>query len=123
MLPKWRLREVEIMTSLATKFLILGGVTLVLILPLVFRAVPMNRYYGFRTRAAYQSEANWYEINAHGGKLLGLGSLAIIAIGVVGFFVPEKYTLIYIAGAVIILAAAIVIPLVSFIAWQKRFGP
>ncbi len=111
------------MTSLASKLLILGIVTLLLTLPLVFRAVPMNRYYGFRTRAAFQSEENWYEINARGGKMLALGSLAIVIVGAVGFFVPEKYTLFYIGGALLVVAAAIVIPLVSFIAWQRRFGP
>ncbi len=109
------------MTSLATKFLILGGVTLILTLPLVFRAIPMNRFYGFRTKAAFQSEQNWYEINARGGRMLACGSLAILLAGVVGLFVPEKHTLIYIAGALIVLAAAIVIPLVRFMAWQKRF--
>jgi uncharacterized membrane protein len=111
------------MSSLATKFLIIGIVTFVLVLPLVFRAVPMNRFYGFRTKAAFKSEQNWYEINARGGRLLALGSLAMIVAGVVGFFVPEKYTLIYLGGSLLLLAAAIVIPLISFIAWQRRFEP
>jgi hypothetical protein len=111
------------MTSLATKLVILGAVTLLLTLPLVFRKIPMNRYYGFRTKAAFQSEANWYEINAQGGKVLALGSVVILVVGIVGFFVPEKYTLIYIGGGLIIVMAAIVIPLVSFIGWQRRFGP
>lgn len=111
------------MSGLATKFLILGVVTLVLTLPLVFRAVPMNHWYGFRTKAAFASEENWYAINARGGKMLALGSLAIILVGAAGFFVPEKWTLLYLGGALIILAIAIVVPIVSFMAWQKQFGP
>ncbi|HYG24882.1 MAG TPA: SdpI family protein [Verrucomicrobiae bacterium] len=111
------------MTSLASKFLILGIVTLLLVLPLVFRKVPMNRYYGFRTKAAFQSEQNWYEINARGGRMMAWGSLAILLVGAIGFFIPEKYTLLYIGGALIVIAIAIVVPLVSFIGWQRRFGP
>jgi len=111
------------MTSLATKLVILGAVTLLLTLPLMFRMVPMNRFYGFRTAAAFKSEANWYEINARGGQVLALGSVVILAVGIVGFFVPEKYTLIYIGGGLLVVLAAIIIPLVSFIGWQRRFGP
>src|SRR5262245_48019285 len=111
------------MISLATKLLILGGITFLLSLPLALRMVPMNRAYGFRVRAAFQSKENWYEVNATGGKYLTIGSLVIMAVGAVGFFVPEKYSLIYIAGALILLAAAIVLPLVGFMAWQRRrFG-
>jgi hypothetical protein len=111
------------MTGLATKLVILGAVTLLLTLPLMFRMIPMNRFYGFRTAAAFKSESNWYEINARGGKVLALGSAVILAVGIVGFFVPEKYTLIYIGGGLIVVMAAIIIPLVSFIGWQRRFGP
>lgn len=111
------------MNGLPTKLVILGAVTLLLTLPLMLRMVPMNKFYGFRTKAAFQSQENWYEINARGGRMLALGSAAILLVGVVGFFVPEKYTLIYIGGGLIVVFAAIVIPLVSFIAWQKRFGP
>jgi hypothetical protein len=36
--------------------------------PLMLRRVPMNRWYGVRTRKAYASEEAWYEINAFGGR-------------------------------------------------------
>ena len=63
------------------------------------------------------------EINARGGRMLALGSAVILVVGIVGFFVPEKYTLFYIGGGLIVVLAAIIIPLVSFIGWQRRFGP
>jgi len=111
------------MTSIATKFLIIGGVLLLLSLPLMFRMVPMNRVYGFRIKAAYESEKNWYDINARGGKLLSIGALVILLIGAAGYFVPEKYTLIYIGVAAIVTFAAIVISLLCVAAWQKQAGP
>jgi uncharacterized membrane protein len=115
------------MTSLPPKFLIgvlvIGALLLALSLPLVFRAIPMNRYYGFRTPAAFKSEQNWYEINARGGLMLACGGAASLVVGVVGFFIPEKYSLIYMGAALLVVAAATVVPLVSFLAWQRRFGP
>lgn len=48
----------------------IGVALVVLSIPLVARKVPMNAVYGVRTRKAFASERNWYEINAYGGKLL-----------------------------------------------------
>ena len=50
--------------------LAIGIVLVVLSIPLVARKVPMNAVYGVRTRKAFVSDRNWYEINAYGGKLL-----------------------------------------------------
>lgn len=111
------------MKSAATKFLIIGLVTLGLTLPLVFRAVPMNRLYGFRTRAAFQSNENWYEINARGGLLLALGSLVIIGTGVAGFFLPDRYTLAYVFCALVVLVSSVMVPILIFSSWHRKFGP
>jgi hypothetical protein len=48
----------------------IGIALVVLSIPLVAGKVPMNRFYGIRTRKAFASDRNWYEINAYGGKLL-----------------------------------------------------
>ena len=58
--------------------------------PLMLRRVPMNRWYGVRTRKAFASEANWYELNEYGGKLLlGLGG-GLLLVGLVGFWVAPE---------------------------------
>lgn len=59
----------------------MGFVAMVLSLPLILRRVPMNRYYGIRTRAAFESAARWYEINAFGGKVLFVFGLFVAAFG------------------------------------------
>ncbi|MBI1396381.1 MAG: hypothetical protein GC151_10415 [Betaproteobacteria bacterium] len=47
-----------------------GALTMLLCVPLIARKVPMNRFYGIRTRRSFASRRNWYEINAFGGKVL-----------------------------------------------------
>lgn len=60
-----------------------GGLLACGSLPLVLRAVPMNRLYGIRIPKAFASDSNWYAINAYGGRLLGLYGLAIVAFGLI----------------------------------------
>lgn len=51
-------------------------------LPLALRLVPRNRLYGIRVAKAFESDENWYAINAYGGWwLLGYG-VSVIAFGV-----------------------------------------
>lgn len=59
---------------------LLTGLLLVLIsLPLILRKVAMNRWYGVRIPKAFASEANWYAINAVGGRWMAMagGILAL----------------------------------------------
>ncbi len=55
----------------------IGLMTTVLAVPLMLRKVPMNYWYGVRTRTAFASEENWYAVNAHGGKVLLLFGLLL----------------------------------------------
>ena len=69
------------MTRTPLVLVFLGVVMVAVSVPLIARMVPMNRFYGVRTRKAYASEENWYELNAYGGRLfLGYGAF----LGVVG---------------------------------------
>ena len=43
----------------------LGVIIFIISLPLMLRKVPMNQTYGIRIKAAFKSEASWYEINAY----------------------------------------------------------
>ena len=47
-------------------------------LPLVYRTVPRNHFYGIRVRKAFASEENWYDLNEYGGKLFLLFGLCLI---------------------------------------------
>jgi len=39
-------------------------------LPLIYCKVPRNIFYGVRIAKAFKSERRWYDISAHGGRLL-----------------------------------------------------
>lgn len=65
-----------------------GIVIIAISWPLARRKVPMNRVYGVRFKKAFESEENWYTINAYGGKLLIGWSVPLVVIGVATFFLP-----------------------------------
>ncbi|HEU5402457.1 MAG TPA: SdpI family protein [Terriglobales bacterium] len=52
-------------------------------LPLVLKLVPLNRWYGFRTRKTLSDESIWYEANYKGGMGLIVASVIALAARVV----------------------------------------
>ncbi len=60
----------------------IGLVSVLVAVPLIMRKVPMNRLYGIRTRKAFVSSSNWYEINAYGGRLFMVFGVLVAAFGV-----------------------------------------
>ena len=57
----------------------LGGLLVVVALPLALRLVPMNRFYGVRIPEAFESDERWYDINAFGGRALAVYGLVLFA--------------------------------------------
>lgn len=60
-----------------------GLVTALLGVPLLYRRVPPNRWYGVRTPATLRSKSRWYRVNTYGGRRLLLAGLAAILAGAV----------------------------------------
>ena len=58
----------------------IGAMSVVVSVPLILRWIPMNRWYGIRTRKAFASEENWYAINAYGGKLFFVFGAFLLAV-------------------------------------------
>ena len=48
----------------------IGALLVIVSLPLCFKLVPRNCFYGVRIRKAFVSDANWYAINSFGGTVL-----------------------------------------------------
>jgi uncharacterized membrane protein len=69
--------------NIASALLIIG-----ISIPLVKRKIKMNHLYGVRIKKSFESEANWYKINAYGGKQLIIWSTPLIIAGLICFFVP-----------------------------------
>jgi uncharacterized membrane protein len=51
------------------------ALSLLVSLPLIFRKVPPNRVYGYRTRATLSDDSLWYAANAYFGRCLLLASI------------------------------------------------
>ena len=66
----------------------LAVLIIVLAIPLIQRKVKMNRIYGVRIKKAFESEENWYKINAYGGRRLVAAGIALAVLGVATFFLP-----------------------------------
>jgi len=71
------------LTHIGCALLIIG-----VCVPLVQGRIKMNRWYGVRLRKSFESEENWYKLNAFGGRQLILWSLPLIAAGLLCFFIP-----------------------------------
>ncbi|HTQ29965.1 MAG TPA: SdpI family protein [Opitutaceae bacterium] len=93
------------MNPIALTHLLVGLMTVAVSLPLVKRKIKMNRWYGIRIPAAFESEQRWFEINAYGGRLLLRGGSLIALAAVPEFFLSKPY---WVAGA---LAGAVVMTL------------
>lgn len=57
-------------------------------LPLVNHKIKMNHLYGVRIKKSFESENNWYRINAYGGKQLIIWSIPMILVGFACFIIP-----------------------------------
>lgn len=87
-----------------TVLVLLGVVTALLSLPLLFGWVRPNRFYGIRICAAFASERNWYAINAFGAKRLLLFATVVTTIGLLLKAVPQAPFWLPIAGLLLALA-------------------
>lgn len=102
--------------------LCVGIVTVFLCLPLIYRKVSMNRFYGIRIPQAFASAERWYAINAHGGRLFTRWSWPIIATGLVGFLLPVRFFPAYAITAVCVVIISVLVPLVQIIRWARATG-
>jgi len=79
----------------------IGLATTAMAIPLVLRAVPMNRYYGVRIPKAFKSDRNWYDINAYGGKLLLVFGLLLTVFGLTAQDLAPSPTSIWMAPFIV----------------------
>ena len=105
--------------ALGISNIFVAALFIVLSIPLVKGKIPMNKVYGVRIKKAFESDENWYKINAYGGKQLILWSIPLVLLGVVTFFVPLE------ANGPLITAVAcapliVVIPAITSCAYAKK---
>ena len=96
--------------SLGISNIFIGSIFILISIPLVRRKIPMNSLYGIRFEKSFDSEENWYKINAYGGKQLIIWSVPLLILGVATFFIslngkPGMVTLIACAPLIVVVPA------------------
>ncbi|MEO6053256.1 MAG: SdpI family protein [Chthoniobacterales bacterium] len=86
---------------------------MLLCLPLIFRQIPKNHFYGVRFFQSYKSEKNWYAINEAGGKILIAWSFPILIWGIIGTLLPDKEESFYSSGSSVIVIVCMLIACVQ----------
>ena len=84
-------------------------------IPLVLRKIKMNHFYGIRIGKSFQSENNWYDINAYGGKELIVWSLPIILAGLISFVITLPFFLI-----IVIIPLCVLIAVIRILVYANR---
>ena len=79
-------------------------------IPLILGRVPPNSLYGVRTKASFASDSDWYRLNAIGGRYLAFSGIVILAMGIVGFFLPVSFLNSYANSATVAALLAVIIP-------------
>ena len=103
-------------------FLGLPALIFVLGLPLAFRWVPPNRFYGFRTRTSFSTLDAWYQINyATGVALIAAGILSGLVVvlldhSMIGLKPEPRYLLGTLLTGLILLAC-----LIPAVLYSNRF--
>jgi len=104
---------------LAVELIGLGLVIWCICWPLIWRKVPMNRFYGVRIPESFVSDQRWYDINAYGGRLMMRWSLLIMLTGLAGFFLPLQLFSAYGYIAIAVVLISLLVPLVQIFRWAK----
>ena len=103
-------------------FLGFPAVIFIVGLPLALRSVPPNRFYGFRTPAAFSSLDTWYQLNfATGVALIVAGVLSGVVVVLLdhGMFAlkPEtRYSIGILLAGMLLLAS-----LIAVVLYANRF--
>lgn len=76
--------------SVGIALLLTGALIILLCWPLLKDKIKPNALYGMRVPKSFESEENWYKINRFGAKQMMLWAGAMMAFGVLSFFLPLK---------------------------------
>jgi hypothetical protein len=108
------------LTAVGISNVLVAVIVILLSLPLLKRRVPMNHWYGARFKKSFESENNWYQINAYSARLFILWSIPLLITGIATFFLPVEGN----EGVTVILASApllLCIPALITYRFAKKF--
>ena len=99
---------------------ILTGIIFIAIsIPLLKRKIKMNDLFGVRIPKAFESEENWYNINAYGAKQLITWGIFIILIGIIFLLIPVNGIMNLII-AVVPMTISVLIAIIKTLNYAKK---
>jgi hypothetical protein len=97
------------MIILLVLYIVTGLLLVGLSLPLIYRKVPPNYWYGFRVRATLENEEVWYPANEYAGKRLfwvGIGTV-VSALALFPLPIPNVGVYASIAGGIVVVGLVV----------------
>jgi tRNA A-37 threonylcarbamoyl transferase component Bud32 len=88
--------------------------------PLWWRKVPMNSWYGLRLPSTMIHDERWFESNAYFGKKLCAWSVPVIAAGIAGFYQLPRHQDDYAWAALALTLTAVAAVVVSVVFWLRH---
>ena len=88
--------------------------------PLWWRKVPMNSWYGLRLPSTMIRDERWYDANAYLGKKLCAWSVPVLAAGVAGFYQLPRHQDDYAWAALVLTLTAVAAVVVSVVFWLRH---
>jgi phosphatidylglycerophosphate synthase len=104
-------------------FVSAGLLLTVLSIPMVFRKIPPNYWYGFRVRATLESEEVWYPANEYAGKRLFWVGIAAVASAFAGFLLPVLTVGVYASLVGVVVVVGLVVTLAQCFLYLRRLSP
>ena len=104
-------REDEGKVVLLILFVASGLLLTVLSVPMIFRKIPPNYWYGFRVKATLENEEVWYPANEYAGKGLFWVGIGTVVAAVALFLVPITNVGVYASavGGIVIVGLAVAV--------------
>jgi hypothetical protein len=97
-----------------------GLIIIAVCVPLIWGKVPMNRLYGIRIAASFESNERWYVVNAYGGKVMARWALVVVAWGLAGWLVPSTYGLWYVEMSPLAVLLPMGVAIVWILIWARK---
>ena len=89
-------------------------------LPLLFRKIPPNNWYGFRVESTLNNPKLWYAANAYMAQRLLFVGLITAASALVGYYISELSVVPYFVGCTLVMLVSLFINLIQGINFLRK---
>ena len=110
------------MLALAIVFLVSGLLITGICMPMVYGKLPMNIWYGMRTKTTLQSDEAWTHLNEIGGMLFSLLGFPLMLGGAIGLFLTDEHVTLICTATGVVSIASIGFAAFLFVRYSGRYS-